>query len=962
MIQELKYKGYTANPSDYECPDGDLAFALGVVPEDGSLKPILAPKEICPLANNSYKLLFIHKSSTFTHYIFASGYSLYWIDPDSQEHYSTIGSAGSVIKKVEAVGHTLIVLCSDKILYLLWKDNDYVWLGNKLPEISLSFGLRGKPRLYSRSSSENSKFSIEVTGTTPALGGDRLSENGKQKVTERVMAKVNKFLKEQSVDKGRFAQPFFVRYALRLYDGSLVCHSAPVLMNPCTFENPVVFVTDFIENGSTASGSSYDSLECDIMCVTAALDYSLISNGQEMVFDEYMALWSDIVKSVDVFISKPVYTYDSSGVCTDFEDNYRLKSKLIGALEFSKFSNNAGEDVIELPLKLNGTSMDTYSEGDDFKNKYVEWDYKTLYDLYFGNSEHMPDYRILLPLSVEKLSESLSDVSQFYFLCSLSISELNGAQNQRVPIEIGDNYLQSLVNREVMTDDYLSHDRLSADFVQIYNGRVNLAGVKRYLFEGFLPGSMLSYRNSGEPTVTSTSNSAGRMVVAFPGVTNNFLTAQVYVKDGDGSIHIVETPEHVFMTGKYVTSASRLTSWGCYVFYPNVNAFKMIVKNTHDTEKYVIDLKPHPFLNGAYAVLDYEQTRPTVIPPSIAATGSGIVTLPNKIYTSEVNNPFVFPVTGINTIGIGRILGISTAAKALSQGQFGQFPLYAFTDEGVWALEVSPTGTYSAKQPVTRDVCINPDSITQIDSSVLFATSRGIMLISGAQAKCITDTIYTQGMVSFDLTEMNGYDNLVTVFNGLSSSSEIIETSDILSVQLNPVYLEECQMIYDYVHQRLIVFHYESSCALVYSFKSGGWGMIKIQLEYAVNSYPDAMAVKTESNRKILINFSDSSSDESTALIMTRPFKLGDPNLFKTIDTVIQRGLFRRGNIRQVLYGSNDLEHWHVIWSSADSYMRGFRGTPYKAFRLAVVCSMSSHESLYGCSVQFTPRRNNQLR
>ena len=47
--------------------------------------------------------------------------------------------------------------------------------------------------------------------------------------------------------------------------------------------------------------------------------------------------------------------------------------------------------------------------------------------------------------------------------------------------------------------------------------------------------------------------------------------------------------------------------------------------------------------------------------------------MPNKIYTSEVNNPFYFPVLGINSVGTGKILGISSAAKALSEVSLGSF-------------------------------------------------------------------------------------------------------------------------------------------------------------------------------------------------------------------------------------------------------------------------------------------------
>ena len=46
MIKELKYNGHTANPSDYENNDGDLAAAINVVPEDGTLKPVLPPSDV----------------------------------------------------------------------------------------------------------------------------------------------------------------------------------------------------------------------------------------------------------------------------------------------------------------------------------------------------------------------------------------------------------------------------------------------------------------------------------------------------------------------------------------------------------------------------------------------------------------------------------------------------------------------------------------------------------------------------------------------------------------------------------------------------------------------------------------------------------------------------------------------------------------------------------------------------
>ena len=406
-------------------------------------------------------------------------------------------------------------------------------------------------------------------------------------------------------------------------------------------------------------------------------------------------------------------------------------------------------------------------------------------------------------------------------------------------------------------------------------------------------------------------------------------------------------PEHTHLVPK---------SWATYFFYPNANAYKMLIYN-YSSVCYVLDLKPHDFLNGAYAHLDYELIREKNFTSLPFAPGANVlIDVPNKIYTSEVNNPFYFPVLGINTIGTGTILGIISAAKALSQGQFGQFPLYAFSTDGVWALEVSSTGTYSAKQPITRDVCINPDSITQIDSAVLFATDRGIMLISGSETVCLSESINSRDL--FSLSDLPAADKLVSVFNQFAGEQERItlENSSLLPFR---EFLVGCRMIYDYTGQRILVYNPSVSYAYVYSLKSKTWGMIHSEITDNVNAYPDALAMVSGNK---LVNFSTSDAEGITALVVTRPFKLGQPDVFKTIDTVIQRGYFRSGHVCQVLYGSRNLFDWHILWSSTDKYLRGFRGSPYKYFRLALICKFDKAESAYGCSVQFTPRFTNKPR
>ncbi len=389
-----------------------------------------------------------------------------------------------------------------------------------------------------------------------------------------------------------------------------------------------------------------------------------------------------------------------------------------------------------------------------------------------------------------------------------------------------------------------------------------------------------------------------------------------------------------------------------FFYYPNVNAYKAVIirTNVFDLPPLVIPLEPHGFLNGAFYFGGWEepagvsQSRPQESP-----IADRTIDVFNKVYTSEVNNPYVFPVLGINTVGTGRIKAISTAAKALSEGQFGQFPLYAFTDEGVWALEVSSTGSYSARQPITRDIILDNTDPLQMDSAVLFATDRGIMLISGSQTQCITDVINAKE--PFDVLQLPGMDKLHSMLG--HDADTCLPTAPFLE------FIAECGMLYDYAHQRVIVYNPHYTYAYVYSLKSKEWGMMYSTIEAGINSYPEALAVDHDG---ALLNFSSMDGEPTKGLFVSRPIKLDAPDVLKTIDTVIQRGHFQQGHVQSVLYGSRDLFNWHLVWSSKDHYLRGFRGTPYKYFRIACVTTLAEGESVFGASLQFTPRQANQLR
>lgn len=912
-MTEVKYNGYTATPSDYECSDGDMALSLGMVPEDGAIRSIRKPEVVMELEEGD-TVKYIHKTSYYKHYIILNAGNLAWKEDDGAGVNPLHTFGNTAIHQVTGVGNTLLVLAEDGMHYFLWKDSSYLYLGTHIPECPLSFGLQGE---LIRSDA----FDITFDKIAVENAYKEFSEENKDKVTGQVLAKVNKFIAEHSTDAGRFMFPFFVRYAYRLYDGSLTMCSAPIMMVASSGIAPQVFYDSFSpENGNA---------RLRVVGVAHKLDYAADIFGGENIAE--LQKWKDIVTSVDIFISKPIYTYEQGGKCTQFkkindDDTYCVCYHANQAPILS-----VPEEQGRYPVKYQKnrfSKLYAYTYAEDY-----------LYEDYYT----CPDGRLMIPeRKFDDVSKEIKDCAQFYLLESVKVEQLT---EERKTIDVKEDYLKALVAREAMKeDDYDSHDMLIPKYAFPYNSRLNIANVNKKLFVGHAACSLFNYSSGYVPV-------KGVGTLDTPDTEHVFV--YVYIKQ-DGKTVVVKSDGGVFGLNAPIL----------YLYYPNPNAYKAVIdRSLYGQKLYEVPLEKHAFLNGAFYFGGWEdisKLSSEPIPDDVNDEVSRTVEIHNKIYTSEVNNPFYFPFLGINTVGTGEILGISSAAKALSEGQFGQFPLYAFTTDGVWALEVSSTGAYSARQPITRDVCINPDSITQIDSAVLFTTDRGIMIVSGSNAQCISDTINAEEM--FSIEDLPRHGELLYIYNGFCGTEYSL--GDVAMLPFND-FLEGCRMVYDYTHQRIIVYNSRVRYAYVYSIKSKSWGMMLSDIYASVNSYPQALAMSARASggvdMPVLVDFSIS-AEPSPGLLVTRPLKLDPPNVFKTINTIIQRGMFKYDHVIQVLYGSNDLYNWHIVWSSTNKYLRGFSGTPYKFFRMAMVCSLSNGESIYGCSVRYGTRKTNKPR
>lgn len=455
MLKEVRYNGYTANTSDYECADGDLDCSFGLVNENSHQEPIFAPKQIIKLRERE-EIISVHKTSTYAHYISIknNGAFVYWFNDDITEVTADNATllisfrGGEQFVRATAIGNTLIVISNYRMMYFLWQEtatedeSDYLYLGDKLPEVPISFGLRGTMVREEVTLSFSGSYNLENMSQSLAL-----TDFDKISITQKALAAANKFIAEKSTAANKFLFPFFVRYALRLYDDNMniVMHSAPVLMTTYT-SIPIRLLSN-----------SSNFLPAYLSGIVHDLDYqALISN------DEFATLkkWKDVIASVDIFISKPIYSYDQNG-------------------EVTRFVRKSSFDTANDHSTCKKEGETTYG-----RQEFFDW-----YENKYGVSEvrllELPTY------SDEIFNKSIQDNSTFYFLKSIPIEDLS--ISEREIIDIPENHLSNLLVQEVMTDDYDSHDRLIPSYSYVYNNRLHLAGLQKEIFSGFRPKAINSY-------------------------------------------------------------------------------------------------------------------------------------------------------------------------------------------------------------------------------------------------------------------------------------------------------------------------------------------------------------------------------------------------------------------------------------------------------------------------------------
>ena len=910
--QEVIFAGLTNSPSDYDCQDGELATCLNLINEDGALHPIHQPvvaEQNITLPNNSCSIRYVHnvthENKNHSHYIVnctnSSPYSWYWTEKGGDGTHHELNLGNFKVNSVTAIGNIICFVGDKNILYAFWNKDSYNIFNKN------AFN-------YTFSVTNTSGVEVDAIAQlgddfqgcflTPSFGsqdyGNLIFEGTKPNGTKTIWNAIDSMINKAMSENGNtyFKYLVFGVVALRLYDGTYSNISNLFVLCPKNNINNIFYYN--ADKETIKNTEYYKFVRASGYIHRHQINVQLDLTGIE-----------DFVQGVDVFLTKGTdFLLLDKGYDTTSTETVNNLKKRKGTITFERLKKSA---------------------------LYREFDNLTFYHSIYITKEDLGKNIDLLNVQGTEESLSLADMGRTSIGSSCAIA---------------------------------------------YNNRLHLANIQNYINDIFSPNPIYKFElnSSGTSFPVEKINTILGNYMDVPLTDEGWYDYGKMNTDTAEVIAIIDNKYYYKATVQYPLNPIFV------VPFQNAKSVKLYIKhkgklmdeigfrniNLHQSETFGMSYYIFNAENGIFSFMQkYELSNNGGVltrrqgdtftstsskfydeaSQKCDSDGAKIEQLASLIKVSEAENPLVFPAKNSVQVGSSVISALAANTRPISEGQFGEAPLYAFTDEGVWVLMLGEEGTYVARQPANREICSNPNGILQIDDAVLYPTNRGIMMQQGRNSICITDQL---DGCPFNFMEMKYAKQIIATNQTGSGEISYIRFKD---------YLKSADMIYDYYNNRIIVFNPNQAYAYVYSLKSKMWGTMKNVFNKRVNIYPESYATNKEG--KILNVYVEEPYSNTPYFLCSRPLTISDKEVYKTIFTCIARGYFRKGTNGKcaiVLYGSNNLFDWYLIKTSINEYLRGIAGSPYKYFRVALIGNLATNESISGLSAEFQERLQNKLR
>lgn len=821
----------------------------------------------------------------------------------------------------EWVNNVLCVMLDSHIEYFIWKETGYIRIdiatplsvtmnGMPLGEAQPNYAIApGEISALDSSIANLQRPSVWPIGTdVDAEPYDFLSQTFQDR-TEGHILEVIQNAHKLGVPVG----PVVICFTLEMFDGTEIFHTA---LTPVTFADTYIYQ---LANNKIKFGIA-----------------KYHNPGSKLTFgiSPSSPAYQELFNRVNIYITRPL-------------PPVKRPSALSSGIRSTRF-----DSVVEATLR------NAYLSGTDLRPIY-----RPNYDL----SEFAPNRNADGTLNIDaRFNDRL-----LYRVGSVPYADIIASSTQSVQLEdIADDKIATYPPLPV---DNFSHHQITAKDAINYNGRLVLANTIT------TPGIITNIKNSGnvssfykrEIVVTDiaipTNTKVGSLVISrWPNTNSPFMIRGYW----NGTTTQNTPPNHSTVSYNVVTEVKIITDQGereiishqhvipgtlntpveGWLSYPDARAsqINVYIKPSNALSspgsKYSIPLKKSTLHNVATGYLNTnEGATPFVefpIPKTIQILDA------NRVQASSLNNPFTFPAINSYRVGLLDIIKIQTIANALSEGQFGDFPVIAFSKSGIWAMRLSQgDGFITSVVPLANHVCINKDSITAINDGIVFATVDGLNIL---QRNNVTEISHAVEGSEFSPVKIRPHDDVLRtegIFPNLSQ------------MQFNQ-YIQTAKVGYDNYYNEIIVSSPNALYSYIYSVRNKTWTKSTVAFQGFYNKFPHLLGFKGRD----IMSLNKEVRVQKLMLIIFNPWNFD--NTFTKITEIVARGNF--SNTKVILYGTTDAENWRMV--SIATCKKGtdilLPRVPYtcKSYICVIVGTLTSTDYIHGLEMEITHRYTSKKR
>jgi ferredoxin len=287
-----------------------------------------------------------------------------------------------------------------------------------------------------------------------------------------------------------------------------------------------------------------------------------------------------------------------------------------------------------------------------------------------------------------------------------------------------------------------------------------------------------------------------------------------------------------------------------------------------------------------------------------------IISNPNEIKASSLVLPIVYLHEQSYTVE-KRVVGFSANNLSIDASNFGMFPVFAFTEGGIYAMELGADGGTLVQRivPMSGDVCISRDSITNIGGATLFASKDGLRVLQGQRSEKITTPLEIyEGNPLRDATLKSGKKILDAIMEKYGLQGYVSSETDFQT------FLSGAKCYFHYKENEVVITNEAYPYSYVYSLNTKMYHKVYERYYNVFNDYPNAYGTDVSGQR--IYNLGEeiaAPGGRRNVLVQTNAFKLTTDG-FEMIRRIFTRFGWNAApegsKIGIYLFVSNDTRRW----------------------------------------------------